>query len=141
MQLQTVIARQTTCGAGVFLTGQKALPVDMIAHTNGEGYWSDQARAVRITHLALVAVYGEDTELSGALNVFFNPDSWNVETMGLIYTDREFLWGLKQNLKELGLMGGISYSEQGAQGDNYVNLDVDAEFVHNWCRLGFPQPK
>lgn len=138
---ENIIAQQTTIGAGVFLTGQKALPVDMIAHTNGEGYWSDQARAVRITHLALVSVYDDDDELSGALNVFFDPASWDVETMGLIYTDREFLWGLKQNLKELGLVGVISYSEQGAQGDNYVDLDVDAEFVASWRRLGFPQPE
>ena len=136
---ENIIAQQTTIGAGVFLTGHSAVPVDMMAHTKGEGYWSDQVRAVRITHLALVSVY--DDELSGALNVFFDPNSWDVETMGLIYTDQEFLWGLKQNLKELGLVGVISYSEQGAQGDNYVHLDVDAEFIHSWLRLRFPQPE
>lgn len=142
MQTENVIAQQTTRGAGVFLTGRQAVPVNMIAHTNGAGHWSEAVRAVRITHLSLVAVYGESNDesddVSGALNVFFDTASWNVQELGLIYTDRKFLSRLKQNLQELGLTGDISYSEQGAQGDNYVDLDVDAEFIASWRRLGFP---
>jgi hypothetical protein len=35
-------------------------------------------------------------------------------------------------LDEHGLSANVTYSEQGMQGDNYVSLDVGANFITSW---------
>jgi hypothetical protein len=39
-----------------------------------------------------------------------------------------------QFVKQQGLVVDLCYSEQGMQGDNYVSLDVGAEFLDSWAR-------
>lgn len=45
---------------------------------------------------------------------------------------------LQTFLSELDIDGDVEYSEQGMQGDDYVDIDVDEEFIRNWCQW-FPE--
>lgn len=101
----------------------------VIFNTNGNGYWSNVAKAVRITDMRLG--YVSDEGDFGELRVYFNTDTWNVNTDGLIYTDKQFLAELNAFLTAHGL-GTAEYSEQGMQGDNYVSLDVEQGFLRAW---------
>jgi hypothetical protein len=98
-------------------------------NTDGSGYWSRTAKAVRITDMRLGYV-DEDKEF-GELCVYFNTEDWNVNKDGLIYTDRQFKEELNAFLAEQGLCEA-EYSEQGMQGDNYVSLDVCEDFLRAW---------
>ena len=100
-------------------------------NTAGNGYWSNTAKAVDVTMLDLQ--YISNNKDFGELCVHFTTDSWNVNTDGLIYTDKLFLSELRVYLQEIGFTEAealdVSYSEQGMQGDNYVSLDVGAKFI------------
>ena len=98
-------------------------------NTNGRGYWSRTAKAVEIVDMRVT--YVNDEKDFGELRVYFNTDTWDVNTMGLIYTDKQF----KQELNDFLVAQGLAtaeYSEQGMQGDNYVSLDVGEEFLTAW---------
>lgn len=100
-------------------------------HTAGDGYWSDQARAVRITDLEVA--YSNEDQTFGELCVYFDPRDWNVREHGLIYTDRQFQAELRHFLKCLGLPGDdVAYSEQGMQSNSYVSLDCGERFLATW---------
>jgi hypothetical protein len=110
-------------------------------HTNGTGYWSNIAAAVDITKLDLQ--YIDEEREFGELCVHFavkdSANCWDVNTMGLIYTDRQFLSELRAYLVSLGFTSAeaedVGYSEQGMQGYNYVSLDVGEEFIAGLTRL------
>ncbi len=104
--------------------------MDVIFHTAGDGYWSNVSKAVRVTDMKLG--YVSDDGDFGELRVYFDTDTWNVEQHGLIYTDSQFYKDLQVFVKEHGLAVDLCYSEQGMQGDNYVSLDVGAEFLQSW---------
>jgi hypothetical protein len=100
-------------------------------HTDGSGYWSSVATAVRVTELALDAC---DTEF-GELRVHFNTVDWRVDKTGLIYTDKLFMQGLRAYLQAEGYAGDdVEYSEQGMQGDNYVSCDVGKHFIASYVK-------
>jgi len=101
----------------------------VIFNTSGDGYWSRTAKSVEIVDMRLGFV-GDDKEF-GELCVYFNTADWDVKTDGLIYTDNEFLHELNVFLVEQGLCP-VTYSEQGMQGDDYVSLDVEEEFLALW---------
>ena len=104
-------------------------------HTNGRGLWTSEARAVDIRHMSLP--YITDEQDFGELCVHFDRQDWDVDQLGLIYTDPLFLSELQQYLTEQGLAGDdVHYSEQGMQGDTYVSLDVGAEFIASWIAQG-----
>jgi hypothetical protein len=107
-------------------------------HTNGRGYWSNVAKAVEIEQLRLGYV-NEERDF-GELCVQFT-DSWDVDTDGLIYTDRLFLAQLRVYLQTLGFTLAeamdVEYSEQGMQGDNYVSCDVGEAFIAGLTRLDY----
>jgi hypothetical protein len=98
-------------------------------NTNGKGYWSNVAKAVRITDMRLG--YVSDEKDFGELCVYFNTQDWDTQEHGLIYTDKQFLQELNTFLAAQGLCAA-EYSEQGMQGDNYVSLDVEEEFIAKW---------
>jgi len=98
-------------------------------NTNGRGYWSNVAKAVRITDMRLG--YVSDEGDFGELCVYFNTEDWDVNKDGLIYTDKQFKAELNAFLVAQGL-GTADYSEQGMQGDNYVSLDVERKFLRAW---------
>ena len=97
--------------------------------TAGDGYWSNTAKSVEIVDMRLG--YVSDDKDFGELCVYFNTADWDVNKDGLIYTDSEFLHELNAFLVEQGLCP-VDYSEQGMQGDNYVSLDVEDEFLQLW---------
>ena len=118
-------------------------PVEIIAHMekvlkgekvtafgpNGKGLWgrSDEEKQFEISklqgHYFDVAIGGK---LVGTLDVHLT--DYHSKDNGLIYTDKTFEKSLKALLKEKGLMRfikDIGYSEQGMQGKNYVNFDIE----------------
>ena len=103
----------------------------VIFNTAGDGYWSRTAKAVEIVNMQMG--YVADDKEFGELCVYFNTADWDVNKDGLIYTDSEFLHELNAFLVEQGLCA-VTYSEQGMQGDNYVSLDVEDEFIALWER-------
>ena len=98
-------------------------------NTAGDGYWSEVSKAVRVTGIDLG--YVADDKDFGELCVYFNTDDWDVREDGLIYTDSNFLAELNAFLAAQGL-AEAEYSEQGMQGDDYVSLDVDGDFIAAW---------
>jgi hypothetical protein len=90
------------------------------------------SKDVEVTDMKLG--YVSDEQDFGELRVYFDTDTWNVNTDGLIYTDSKFKQDLMKFVKEQGLVVDLCYSEQGMQGDNYVSLDVGAEFLDSWAR-------
>ena len=105
-------------------------------HTNGRGYWSSKATAVNITKLDLQ--YCNSDKDFGELCVYFTSDSWDVNAMGLIYTDKLFLQELRAYLQTIGFSkaeaNDVSYSEQGMQGDTYVSCDVGELFINTFMQ-------
>jgi hypothetical protein len=102
-----------------------------ILHTDGSGYWSKTARPVRIVGFELGYV-SKDGEF-GSLDVFFDEDTWNIDRHGLIYTDNKFLEELRNFLISKGFdASNIDYSEQGMQGADAVNFDVDGDFIKSY---------
>ena len=103
----------------------------VIFNTAGDGYWSRTAKAVEIVDMRIN--YVNDEKDFGELCVYFNTADWDVNKDGLIYTDSEFLHELNEFLVAQGL-AAVSYSEQGMQGDDYVSLDVEGDFLTAWER-------
>ena len=102
-------------------------------NTNGKGYWSCKQAAVEITRLQLA--YTNDELDFGELRVYFNTKTWDTETDGLIYTDKQFMRELKELLTAKGFDGSdVSYSEQGMQGDTYVSCDVGQCFINTFMQ-------
>lgn len=106
-------------------------PVSAILETAGDGWWSSEPRSVTITGLDVP--HADEQREFGELRVYFDTASWDVDQLGLIYTDGRFLDQLRQLLDDQGLAGhDVEYSEQGMQGTDYVSCDVGAEFLASW---------
>lgn len=95
--------------------------------TNGRGYWSNAVRDVLLTKCEVS--YTNDELDFGELRVYFDTKFWDVNELGLIYTDKQFMTEFKALLKtKLGFTDAelkqISYSEQGMQGNTYVSMDL-----------------
>ena len=106
--------------------------VTAILSTDGCGYWSEVAKDVKVISMNLA--YINDEQDFGELRVYFDTKTWNVNTDGLIYTDREFEAELKSLLTSMGLDNSdVGYSEQGMQGDNYVSFDVGEKFIKSYA--------
>jgi hypothetical protein len=106
---------------------KKMQPVTL--NTNGQGLWSRVAKAVRVVDMRMS--YISEEKDYGELRVYFDTRTWNVDTDGLIYSDRQFLQELNACLLQRGL-AEASYSEQGLQGQDYVSLDVEQDFLQAW---------
>ena len=112
------------------------MQTNVVFNTSGDGYWSEVAKAVRVTGMSLGYV-AEDKEF-GELRVYFSEADWDCEEHGLIYTDSGFYADLQEFIKQQGLVVDLCYSEQGMQGDDYVSLDVGAEFIASWeAKFGY----
>jgi hypothetical protein len=104
----------------------------VIFNTKGDGYWSTVAKPVEVVDMQLG--YVNDELDFGELRVYFNTDTWDVNTDGLIYTDSQFKIDLMKFVTEQGLVVDLCYSEQGMQGDDYVSLDVGKDFLDSWAQ-------
>ena len=106
-------------------------------HTNGQGYWSRKATQVDITKLDLR--YCTQEKDFGELCVYFSTATWDINTDGLIYTDKLFIAELRTYLVTLGFTleeaTDVDYSEQGMQGDDYVSCDVGHVFIAGLERM------
>lgn len=101
---------------------------EAVLNTNGFGYWNCIAKPVTCT--AIEIGYCNTEKDFAELRVYFNTATWDVTKDGLIYTDTLFLSELKAALSMATFdSSGISYSEQGMQGYDYVSLDVDKAFI------------
>jgi hypothetical protein len=98
-------------------------------NTNGKGYWSNTAKAVRIVDMRLG--YVSDERDFGELCVYFNTEDWDVNALGLIYTDKQFKAELNAFLVAQGLCA-VEYSEQGMQDEEFVSCDVGEDFITAW---------
>ena len=109
------------------------IKVNATLHTSGGGYWSNTKAAVEITALQLS--YTNDELDFGELRVRFNTATWDVNKLGLIYTDKQFMTELKALLTSMGFdSSDVSYSEQGMQGDTYVSCDVGELFINTYMQ-------
>lgn len=107
-------------------------------YTDGSGFWSSQEwRKVSIESIFIDDEGGYDD-----LKVVFNTTSWDVKKLGFIYTDKLFLYQLRDFLVNKGLnrkfADQIDYSEQGMQGEDYVSFDYpydDKEFLRAFNTL------
>ncbi|CAB4241521.1 hypothetical protein UFOVP71_59 [uncultured Caudovirales phage] len=105
-----------------------------VLDTDGSGYWSNVAKSVKCTGIDIG--YVNDEKDFAELRVYFDTASWDVSEDGLIYTDRQFITELKEALVEASIDStGVSYSEQGMQGDDYVSLDVGKEFIDSLMEI------
>ena len=104
-------------------------------NTDGRGRWSRTAKTVVITEFKLHWVF-EDEHI-GELAVYFDTRHWDVDTHGLIYTDKKWISELRCWLRDMQgfsqkAVDDICYSEQGMQGDDYVSLDVGSTFINEY---------
>ena len=104
-------------------------------NTDGLGWWSSTAKTVDITKFKLLWI--ASAEHFGELAVYFDTQSWNVDTHGLIYTDKKWIDELRCWLRDVQgfsqkAVDDICYSEQGMQGDNYVSLDAGKLFIQEY---------
>lgn len=110
---------------------------EAVLHTEGSGYWSDAAAAVKTTKLTIP--YIDDEEEFGELRIYFDTKTWDCNELGLIYTDGLFIQELRATLVAAGISSAaaddIDYSEQGMQGNNYVSCDVGEAFLKEWPLL------
>ena len=105
--------------------------------TGGDGYWSEAIVTVLVTHLQVPYINKKET--FGELCVYFNINTWRVERHGLIYTDQNWLNELCDALGERGYdTSDVGYSEHGAQGDDFVSLDVGEKFLASWIKINCP---
>jgi hypothetical protein len=100
--------------------------------TSGKGLWSRSAKTVSITKLDL-SIMDWGNHVSGELQAYFKPTSWNTKNNGLIYTDelwiREFREALIANGFSERAVFDVGYSEQGMQTSTYVSMDVGEDFI------------
>lgn len=105
--------------------------VNFVTRTDGQGYWSTAAKTVRINRV-IVASVSNDGEF-GELRAYFDMQDWNVESDGLIYSDKAWMRSFSSCMATLGFsvqaLSDITYTEQGMQGESYVSLDVGRDFL------------
>jgi hypothetical protein len=103
----------------------------IVFKTAGDGLWSTRKEPVEIVDMRLG--YVADDKEFGELRVYFNTADWDCDMYGLIYTDKGWLVDLRNFLALHDLDNlDVDYSEQGMQGDDYVSLDVGADFIAAW---------
>jgi hypothetical protein len=101
---------------------------------DGSGLWG--AGSGKLTGHFLFFWNPEDNPVEGdwdnlawldetALVFVFDKEVYRASNSGLPYTDNLLEQGIKDYFKKLGVVQDVYYSEQGRQGDNFVDLDVD----------------
>ena len=103
--------------------------VNWMTHTDGKGLWSSFEQTVTVVRVELA--YTNDEGDFGELRAYF--ENWDVNETGLIYTDPRWINEFRGLMKSLGFTRNacddIDYSEAGMQGEDYVSMDVGADFM------------
>ena len=103
---------------------------ELIATTDGKGFWSNKKADISIRKLEIEPCQDQLCTLEEIfVRVFWDPEYWNIEKDGLIYTDEGFRDSLSKKLCELYPGSGIDwsnlhYTEQGMQGKNFVHMII-----------------
>jgi hypothetical protein len=107
--------------------------------TDGAGKWTDELRSV-----PLRLVVETDTEIdrdeegkisyaSCAVYGYFDTSVWNVNQVGLLYTDDAVEKQVQDWLTAQGFpASGIGWSEMGMQGPDYVHFDMDFDALEKF---------
>lgn len=134
------------------MSSTKHISFPVTINTLGDGLWTKVKKPVNVVDIELIVCeveddesYDEDDEEAplktiqyGSLHVHFDK-SWDISKDGLIYTDEGFLNELKGVLSKEGIdVSKLDYSEQGRQGDDYVDFDVDNAFMKSWYAKEWP---
>ncbi len=108
---------------------------DLVFQTAGDGYWSSRQARVRILGIDIPYLDESETDFAEMV-VSFDLQDWDPEKDGLIYTDSRFIADLRNYFIENGFsqeaVEALDYSEQGMQGEDYVSLDANGEFLRQW---------
>lgn len=119
------------------------ITVNKMFTTCGDGYWSDIAKEVFVESINMfIASDGtiDSDYCDGDLQVYFTEETWDTDTLGLIYTDSAFLECVRTELIKAGISieaaEAVEYSEQGMQGDTYVSCDAYALGDYVRARMG-----
>ena len=95
----------------------ETIKINEMLQTAGDGYWSSVSKLVNVTHVEI-----EKNEL----RAYFDKTDWDINELGLIYSDSQFKDELEAWVSFL--LGGrffINYSEQGAQTEDYVHFEMN----------------
>lgn len=112
----------------------------------GDGLWSNTPMKNLQVHILPKDVFWFNKldqagrpSLVGNLNVYFDQKVWDVNTFGLIYTDSLFEKGVRALLRAAGFKFwmDVDYSEQGMQGNDFVNFDVGKKLASELDEKGF----
>lgn len=105
--------------------------VNFRTRTNGSGLWSATEKFVSINRVRLA--YVNDEGDFGELRAYFDPQEWDTDNNGLIYTDKAWMSSFLSCMATMGFsvqaLADIGYSEAGMQGGNYVSMDVSGDFI------------
>ncbi|MEN7551697.1 hypothetical protein AAG747_27525 [Rapidithrix thailandica] len=110
------------------------------ASTDGQsGYFSQTQRTLTVELVPSGIYLDEDLGVMGHLMAYFDPKEWDVKQEGLIYTDAQFEKDVRDLLKNAGLQHyeDICYSEQGMQGDDFVDFDLGPDLAEELYVKGF----
>ena len=109
--------------------------------TNGVGFWSSESNkeVQGCMYFNLLESHLNGEVFGGRAEFRFSKEDWDVDKYGLIYTDEGFLDSIHNKLREVGFKKyqEINYSEQGMQGDDYVDFDASIEIVNEAKQLGY----
>lgn len=109
------------------------MKINQYFNTNGKGLWSSKIAKVKCTKIDVG--YYDKENLIGQINVYFDTSTWDVETDGVIYTDKNWLKEFKEFLRSKNISDEVDYSEYGMQGENYVSLDADSPVIKHFLKL------
>lgn len=116
--------------------------VNFKTKTDGNGLYTEKKATVKITKLSfLLYTYSDYDSKSARIEATFDSKDWNVKEDSIIYTDPLWLKTFKKEFsKEFKIPFkmvddrnpgyGIHYSEAGAQGETYVDLDLGVEIYN-----------
>lgn len=118
------------------------MKVEWDIQVGGDGLYTQRKGHVRITSVTTRPCMQIDDEFN-RLYAVFNPVKWCINDYGLIYTDDTWLNEFCCNLKDLGFsqaaIDTVDYSEQGAQSDDYIDMDVSQPFIKEAFELGLAE--
>ena len=106
-------------------SGIKSKIKTLTASTNGKGYYTDQAKKVRITEIRISRYVRSKNKPLLQMEVYFNTKDWNTKKDDLIYGDEKWISELRKGLQSIGFIAtGLDYTEQGMQEDDFVSVET-----------------
>lgn len=109
------------------------VPINHAFSLSGDGLWGAGPGQIHIAHMEVEtggnagapdeAYYWEQPDAY----LFFDPESWDTETMGLVYTDSGFIESLRAYMVEQQLLSkaeadSLDYTERGLQSNEYISV-------------------